>query len=303
MQAPPMRTVAIGPETDRPTWYWVGFNLARELTKYVNVRIFHHREPPAGDVILALKEPLHWSGEPDPAATPIVYFLADYFMEENHLLDSAFLRQCSALVVHSIQLQELARRVHPHVYLMDHDDKYVLPERAEFREKGHVLWVGFSDYVAVLRDWLVEHPLPYPLVVLTDRPGRFSLPGSVEQLRWTPARQYEYMRTAKGAIDIKGRSFNQRMKPPEKAQTFIASGIPTACNLDSPVYSPSAFSGFRMADASDHGTWFSREYYQATQQYAHVLRNRMSLEVIGRQVMAIVQQVHRSHNRQVETLS
>ncbi|HVV73522.1 MAG TPA: hypothetical protein VHI52_18760, partial [Verrucomicrobiae bacterium] len=198
---------------------------------------------------------------------------------------------------------ELARRVHPHVYLMDHDDKCVLPERAEFREKGHVLWVGFSDYVAVLRDWLVEHPLPYPLVVLTDRPGRFSLPGRVEQLRWTPARQYEYMRTAKGAIDIKGPCFNQRMKPPEKAQTFIASGIPTACNLDSPVYSPKAFSGFRLADASDFGTWFSREYYEATQKYAHVLRKRMSLEVIGRQVMAIVQQVHRSHNRQVETLS
>jgi hypothetical protein len=292
-----MLTVAIGPETDRPTWYWIGFNLARELTKYFNVRIFRRHGPAHGDVIVTVKEPLEQIRVPGARVAPVIYFLADYFRDEQVLVGSKFLRTCSALVVHSRQLQELAERFHPRVCLLAHDDKYVLPELAQFRQSGHILWVGFSDYIVVLQDWLKRYPLGYPLVILTDRPGRFAVPGRVEQLHWTPTRQFEYMRTAKGALDVKGSSFNQRMKPPEKVQTFIASGIPTACNLNSPVYDSAVFPGFNLVDASDQRTWFSKAYYDATQRYALDLRQRMSLAVIGWQMMTLINDVYYSDIR------
>jgi hypothetical protein len=96
------------------------------------------------------------------------------------------------------------------------------------------------------------------------------------------------METAKAALDIKGSDFRQSMKPPEKLQIYIASGIPSACNPSTEVSAYFRRNGFDIADPNDMYTWFSREYHAETCRFAEVLRRKMSLESIGLKMKGII---------------
>jgi hypothetical protein len=174
------------------------------------------------------------------------------------------------------------------VHTIEHDSKYTLPELATYKKEGPIVWIGFSKYVQILQNWLLENPLKEELIVLTDKPGAIALPGRCSQVKWTPRRQRDIFLVAKAALDIKGDDFNQAMKPPEKLQTFIGSGIPSACNPNTELASYFIRNGFDITQPTDTERWFSREYYGETVRFAAVLRQIMSLDYIGLQMKDII---------------
>ncbi|MGH9552589.1 MAG: hypothetical protein ACRD3W_24630, partial [Terriglobales bacterium] len=87
---------------------------------------------------------------------------------------------------------------------------------------------------------------------------------------------------------IKGSDFRQSMKPPEKLQICIASGIPSACNPSSELFAYFRRNGFEIVDPNDMERWFSREYHSETCRFAEILRQKMSLELIGLQMKGII---------------
>ena len=88
------------------------------------------------------------------------------------------------------------------------------------------------------------------------------------------------MRTCRAAIDIKGSDFNQATKPPTKAQQFLASGIPFACNSDSSVADYLKWRDFDVADATDMNRLFSRDYWKETQAFAPRLKSWTSADAV-----------------------
>jgi hypothetical protein len=99
---------------------------------------------------------------------------------------------------------------------------------------------------------------------------------------WSERRQEEMMRECKAALDAKATNrFNQYYKPPTKAQQFVASGIPFAVNPES--YSAEYFRarGFNVASPVDVDRWFSRQYWEETQDWSRWLRAEASLDAVG----------------------
>jgi hypothetical protein len=222
------------------------------------------------------------------AKVPIVYFPCDYYKTHAQIAEDTFLQNAKAVVCHSEPLARVIRDFHLNVHCVEHDSKFVLPELAPYKKEGPILWIGFSGYMHLLQKWLLENPLKEQLLVLTDKPGAVALPGRCTQIQWTPRRQKELLRIAKAALDIKGNDFNQTMKPPEKLQTFIASGIPSACNPNTELASYCKQNGFDVAEPGDTERWFSHDYYAETIRFAAVLRQRMSLDSIGANTKEII---------------
>jgi len=280
-------TIAIGPERDQPTWRWVGFDLGRELSKYFNMKFFEKRRIPPCDALILIKEPLPLCLFDRLNLDHVIYFPCDHYRRKEDIEKDRFLERCSCIVSHSKELADTLKRFNPNVFLINHNGKYVLPKMNDYKKDGFVLWIGFSIYIPYLRQWLLKHPLEKELVILTDWPNEERIPGNVTQLRWTPKLQFKLMSSAKAAMDIKGEDFYQWVKPPEKLQTFIASGIPSACN-PGPIRAFLKSLGFGLCAPDETERWFSREYYDDTVQFGRRLREEMSLEKIGRDVKEIV---------------
>ena len=108
---------------------------------------------------------------------------------------------------------------------------------------------------------------------------------------WSEAAQARLMRDCRAAIDIKGDSFNQKMKPPTKAQQFVASGVPFGCNPDHPAMAYFRARGFAVAEAADFDRLLSRSYWEQTQQIAVPLRADISLQAVSRTYRQALNQV------------
>jgi alkaline ceramidase TOD1/glycosyltransferase MUCI70-like protein len=303
------KTVAFGPVSPLPSWSWVGYDTARELARYFQVVLYDSwSAPPPCEVLIAVKAP---PPEPFIAATlaqgsRLVYCPIDRYRDPAHLAsDRDLLRVCDLVLTHS---ERLVRPLQPYcrtVRLVEHHTRYRLPELAPYRERGFVLWIGGCQYLPYLLDWLRQHPLDQELRILTDvdnRPARLAAQLLAERLsvsldfaadgrsiaghaveRWSERRQLELMGACRAALDLKRTgNFNQDHKPPTKAQQFVASGIPFAVNADSAATEYFRRRGFALAAPDDPATWLSREYWQATQDVARLLRERTSLETVAR---------------------
>lgn len=281
------KTIAIGPEMDRPTWTWIGFDLARELSKYYDIKVFkNHRVTPC-EALIVIKEPLSLYALDLFNLPNIIYFPCDRYRCIEEIEQDPFLKRCSYVVCHSKHLADTIKSFHLHVSLVNHNGKYILPRMNSYKKDGFVIWTGFSLYLPYLRQWLSEYPLENQLVILTDWPGEEYVPGKATQLKWTPRLQFEMMSSAKAAMDIKGDDFNQLNRPPEKLQTFIASGIPSACN-PGPIRTYLKDCGFDLPVPDSADRWFSKEYYDETILFGKRLREEMSLENVGREVKKIL---------------
>ena len=93
------------------------------------------------------------------------------------------------------------------------------------------------------------------------------------------------------AIDIKGDSFNQKMKPPTKAQQFVASGVPFGCNPRHPAMAYFRARGFAVAEAADFDRLLSQSYWEQTRQIAVPLRADISLQAVSRTYRRALNQV------------
>ena len=281
------KTIAIGPETHRPTWTWVGFDLARELSKYYNIRVFNREGVPPSDAAILVKEPLAPNLLDLFGLKKVIYFPCDYYLSKQDMEQDEFLKRCSAVISHSKHLLDNVKEFNPRVFHVNHNGKYILPKINEYKEDGFILWVGFSLYIPYLRQWLRKHPLDKKLVILTDFRNRERISGKVEQRTWTPRLQFELMSLAKAAIDIKGDDFNQLNKPTHKLEAFIASGIPSACN-SSPISDYLKKKGLNIPEPHDTKRWFSREYYEETVEFGKKLREEVSLTNVGLEVKRII---------------
>jgi len=304
----PRRTIAFGRMRDKPSWNWVGFDVARELSKYYNVVIYDSwLALPEADVVFVVKK-----RPPEPFVTAarekkatLVYCPIDAYPDEAHLAaDADFLRACAMVVVHCERFAPLVQPFCDNVHFVEHHTRYALQEMAEYKDNGFVLWIGACQYVPYLVHWLHRHPIDREIRILTDvdngaaRDRAHALAAEIgvelelhrdttsiaggRVSRWSERRQDEMMRACKAAIDVKmTATFNQRYKPPTKAQQYVASGIPFAVNPDS--YSAEYFRvrGFDVASPLDAPRWLSQEYWEATRIAGERLRTATSLEAVG----------------------
>ena len=300
-----MRTVAIGPVRDLPSWHWIGSETAGELGRYYRVAVFAEFDRlPAAEIILLVKQrpPPAFVAAAQAAGSKLVFLPVDGYASEAALAaDAPLLAACDLVLAHSEMLLPLLRPHCRRLGLVEHHGRDVLPTPAPWRERGPVLWVGGCQHVPHLLKWLDAHPLPCEVRIMTDLDDRrarlaahvaghaigLSLafgPGTINghpAMPWSADAQQAMMGTCKAAIDIKGNDFAQRTKPPTKGQQFVASGIPFACNRDSATARYFIARGFTPAAPDDVAYWFSRDYWEASRQFAERLRPALTLTAVG----------------------
>jgi hypothetical protein len=259
------KKIAIGTETHLPTWTWMGFDLARELSKYYEVKPFRWDEKvPEADMSLIIKTPIK--------ADNSIYFPCDAFDDEQFM---GFVKGYKAVVCQSQSLADTVKKHNPNTFVVEHNLRYALPKMNAYKKDGFILYVGFACHLPHLRTWLEKNPLSRELIVLTDQPYQYQL--GVRQFHWTPRLQMEMMELCSAAIDIKGEDFNQLNRSGHKLEAFMASGIPCYCNHD-------LVDGFKFS----LDNWFLEYYYDATCFVGRKLREERSLEKIGLKVKAII---------------
>jgi hypothetical protein len=102
---------------------------------------------------------------------------------------------------------------------------------------------------------------------------------------------------ARAVIDIKGRDFRARCKPPAKGIDFVASGVPLAMDPDSSTAEHLARMGFEVADPLDADRWLLREYWEETRRFGVALRELVSLERVARRIKRIIDDVRCEQRR------
>jgi len=311
------RTVAFGPVRDRPSWHWVGFDTARELSKHYNVVIYPSvsQTPPRCDVLFVIKShpSERFVAEALRQQAKLIYCPIDAYRDPDHLTRHRdFLRTCAMVVVHCERLLPLMRPHCDNTHFVEHHTRYALDEMASYKDSGFVLWIGACEYLPYLVRWLERHPIEHEIKILTNidsDKGReaahalaaaIGLPFEISRQttsiaghrvhQWSERRQAEMMRSCKAAFDVKMTDhFNQYHKPPTKVQQYIASGVPIAVNPDS--YSAEYFRvrGFELASPLDSERWLSRAYWEATRLCGEGLRTATSLEAVGARYRALIE--------------
>jgi hypothetical protein len=304
---PRRRTIGVGPVREFPSWEWVGFDTARELSRHYDVILYESwASPPACDVLFVVKQrpPAALLAAMERSRTRLVYCPIDvYEAPDDPDRDAELLGSCDMVLVHSERLLPLLRPRCRQVHFVEHHLRYALSSMAEYRDRGYVLWIGGCQYLPYLLSWLERHPLERELRILTDignprardrarvlaadigMPFSIRADATVAGHRvepWSQRRQEEMMRECKAALDAKFTArFNQYYKPPTKAQQFVGSGVPFAVNPDS--YSAEYFRtrGFTVASPAETDRWLSRAYWEETRDRGHGLRTELSLEAVG----------------------
>jgi TOD1/MUCI70, glycosyltransferase-like domain len=310
------RTIAFGRVRDKPSWSWVGFDVARELARHYDVILYDSMtRAPRCDVLFVVKKRPHdrFVEQALQNGTKLVYCpIDDYDGPEQIAADAAFLGACSMLVVHCERLIPALRPHCPNVHFVEHHTRYALHEMADYKESGYVLWIGSCQYVPFLLAWLEQHPIEHEIKILSDFEKDNARAKAYEHAaamglgleishdttsvaghrvyRWSEERQQQMMDECRAALDVKmTRFFAQRHKPPAKAQQYVASGIPFAVNPDS--YSAEYFRsrGFDVASPLEPQRWFSREYWEATRAAAERLRAATSIEVVAARYRELIE--------------
>ena len=310
-----MITVAIGPQARRPSWNWVGFDLARELAKYFKIRVYESTIPRC-DVAIAVKM-LPPQAE-SLTTTKVIYLPIDQYERPADIkAEAAILGNCAAIGCHSEPLMAHFLPYCKNVFFVNHHAKYSLPHPSPFKERGFVLWVGAFQHVPYLLKWCDMHPLGTELRILTDlnfKPANHDCGKLADRLhvrlnftpaelnghrvyQWTERCQLELMMEAKAAIDLKGghwlgeEDWWQRTKPPTKGQKFVTSGIPFATNSDSYCFEYFKNLGLNLASPDDPARWLSYEYWDETSRLAAILRPELSLDAVGSYFKSVIESV------------
>ncbi|MGD9741974.1 MAG: hypothetical protein AB7V53_04985 [Dongiaceae bacterium] len=310
-----MKRLAIGPARDFPSWHWIGLDMARALGGSFATALFQGFGcVPPSDAVVAIKvaPPLRFVRRVQAGGGRVIFLPIDGYADEAAIrADRARLGACDLVLAHS---ESLAGCLAPHcrrVGFVEHHGKYTLPEPAAWRPEGFVLWVGGMQNIPYLLAWIERHPLRHPLRILTDTENPRALraarrvaaglgvglrvaAGSInghEMRPWSEAAQRAALRECKAALDIKGDGFNQRTKPPAKAQKYVSSGIPFACNPDSEAARYFRDRGFALASPEAEARWYSEEYWRETQRFAATLRRTLALESVAETYRAHIEAV------------
>lgn len=305
--------LAIGPSNNLPSWKWVGEDTITELSKHFTVATFSGTTPPKADVILIIKQlpPDTFMAQARRQGSKVVYVPIDYFVSQELIAGkTTALKLCDMIISHSARLIPFFSP-HARTEYIDHNGKYFLDELASFKESGYVLWIGGFQFIPYLLEFLQIHPIDAEIKVLADYKNpaaircaeRFSGPcginldirgdscNGLQLFDWSVERQKKMLEEAKAAIDIKGLDFHQMHKPPTKAQKYVCSGVPFAINKESEAYPYFANKHLTLCEPQDTERWFSKEYWQETQECAGHLRPLLSAEVIGNQYRTYIETI------------
>ena len=295
--------IAFGPELPGVgSWEWIGGDMAGELSGCFETVTFKKTIPPC-DLLVLLKDKYFILQEEIFRAAqevPLIFCPVDLYGSSAEIdLDWQLLRNCSRIVIHAEVLRKYFQS-YASVEYLDHHLKFTAPLRKEYPTVGPILWTGMRSNLSHLAAWVNRYPLPAELWILTNlnesertvSPLQFGF-REHEKIRiesWNPEKHREWAGLAKAAIDIKGNDFRQRHKPPTKALDCIASGLPLAMNLDSNIVTHLAGLGFEVVSPHDELHWFSREYWDQTQQFARRLRELLSRKQVGERFTNIINQ-------------
>jgi len=299
--------VFFGPVRNYPSWSWVGEDTVKELSKYIDIHTYRNEHvPPKSKVIVVIKQlpSKKYFDLADSFKSKIIYCPIDYFLSEKHLRGCGeLLKRCSLVLSHSERLLEYLRDYCKAQYI-DHHGKFFLEQPSSYKEEGYVLWVGGLQYTPYLINWLNRFPIKAPIKLLTDLSNeraeaagnsickRFDFKLSIqngklngyEAEEWSESIQTKALKEAKAAIDIKGTDFNQAHKPPTKAQKYVCSGLPLAMNEGESVeYFRNR--GFYITSPRNQAEWFSREYWEKTQEIGTILKPKLAVEAIAQEFL------------------
>ncbi|MEO8602136.1 MAG: hypothetical protein ABI629_06140 [bacterium] len=313
---PARKTIAFGPLNARPSWGWVGYDMARELSKTYDVILYDADAPAVQcDVLFAIKKrpAERLLDGVERQGSKLVYCPVDVYDATGELQrDAEFLARCAMVLVHCERMLPLLRPHCAQTHFVEHHSRFATHAMAEYQRDGFILWIGAYAYVPYLADWLARHPIDSEVRILTDFDNEKSrrkadqyaaeigmdIASAAAQraiagcrmYQWSERRQGEMMRACRAALDVKLTTlFSQQHKPPTKAQQYIASGIPFAVNADS--YSAEYFlaRGFELASPLDTERWWSHDYWQETRATGQALRAATALERVGEHYRKLIE--------------
>lgn len=287
-------SVAVGPVIpDVGSWEWVGQDFCDVLAAEFEVHTWTDR-PPDCDLAIVVK----YGFGPQLASSStrrMIYCPIDAYGSSAEIdLHGPLLRRCNRVILHSDSLRPYFQS-YARTEFLDHAIRYCSdPDQASLQE-GPLLWVGHRSHLPLLVERVNQHPLPAPLLVLTNLESEsaqaadagFQSP-DVKLMPWSAERHIEWSGKARAAFDVKGMDFRQRHKPPAKAIDFLASGLPFAVNADSVTARQLRSIGFEVASIDDPDRWLSPSYKAETQDFASRVQQSHSQEAIGKKLRAIV---------------
>lgn len=285
--------IAIGPAHPAASWHWCGKDLIPDLQKHHNIKTFHkfnELERQNFDVTIIIKIP------PDNFqinAKKIIYLPIDYIQKTDWIpKHSSFLQRCSLISIHCARLAPLLKPYCKRIEFVEHYDKYALPQPADYKSEGPVIWTGVYTGARLIDKWYNSQPRPFPLVMLTNtKKLHLRRHSNVSLVDWTPNSQQQHFKRAKAGLDIKGNSFNQQTKPPTKIQQFVASGIPAAANQDSYSWEYFHKHGLDLADPDDPEKWFSESYWTETRRFIPKLLQSISKANVVKSYLRLIETV------------
>ncbi|MFO0811981.1 MAG: hypothetical protein U0796_02115 [Gemmatales bacterium] len=276
------------------SWEWLGQELIPEWQQSWDVSTFDYdQEPPTHGTLVLIKHPppAAWWERARQANRRSVYAPVDHYGSVAEIDQQAgWLSQLDHIVVHSPRLQRYFT-AYSEVSYLDHHWRFVTPDPVTPQPEGPILWVGVHTNLEPLVAWLHEHPLPAPLLVLTNTkdldPVVHGFPASAQitMQTWTPANHLDALRDARGAIDVKGDDFRQRHKPSTKAIDYVISGLPLAMPGHSSSVERLNFMGLNIPEPTDLTRWFSPEYLQAIHAWRAQWKDPLSRATIAQQWM------------------
>ena len=191
-------------------------------------------DPPDCDVLFIIKErpAASFIAKAKDRGARIVYCPIDFYENREQLdRDADFFRACDMVLLHCERHLPLVQHHCPRTHFVEHHARFSLPEMADFKKDGFVLWIGACEYLAHFVSWLELHPIRNEVKLLTNldrawatRAARryftLSLGRGAKTLagceihQWSERKQLEMMRECKAAIDVKQLEiFNQYYKP------------------------------------------------------------------------------------------
>ena len=310
----PRPTIAFGPERDYPSWRWAGYDTARELSKAFRMIVYDLTQPtpPDCDVLFIIKErpAASFIARAKDRGARIVYCPIDFYENREQLdRDADFLRACDMVLLHCERHLPLVRHHCLRTHFVEHHARFSLPEMADFKEDGFVLWIGACQHLAHFVSWLELHPIRNEVKLLTDLDHAWAARGArryvtlslgrgaktlagCEIHQWSERKQLEMMRECKAAIDVRQLEiFNQYYKPPTKAQKYVSSGIPLAVNPGSYAEEYFRTRGFPVTSPEETDRWLSRRYWEQTRDFGLELRASTSLEAVGRRYQDLIESI------------
>lgn len=296
-----MLHIAFGPITPNPSWSWVGSDIAAELSRRgIQTSLFQTGEAPTtANVWVFVKQPARIEDLERARRHMIetVYQPVDFYSELADIKNDPVLPLYNKVISHSRELAvHLADRARS-VSCTEHHVKFGLSEIRPWREPkpdDRILYVGQALNVPSLLEWLKQHDpdnkLSRRLNVMTDpsHVARYHNMPYIKFSAWSEREHLSALGRVATVIDIKGTSFNQRMKPPTKAQQYVWSGIPLAMNPDSSSAAWFREEGLDIAHPLDEARWFSRAYYDEIVEASLELRQNLTVDRIADRLLKLL---------------